>query len=211
MASTRYCTCRPTHCRRGDAIEGAHREAVTAALECIAAVDDVARAGVNYAGGGDAERRATIGDARGRATRTSHRRAHARRIRCRRATSPRRATWYVGIVGRAAHVDHGVRVRRREHERFALTCASVHGAGFRRYGSERIVLSPRGRWALRVRGLKAEFVMVLLPGVLDGRPVRTASAPFLLNADCRAWRAGGGMGHGQYRRREEYMTDCHME
>ena len=27
----------------------------------------------------------------------------------------------VGIVGRAAHVDHGVRVRRREHERFALT------------------------------------------------------------------------------------------
>ena len=59
------------------------REAVAVALECIAAVDDVARAGVNYAGGGDAERRATIGDARGR---VSHRRAHARRIRCRRAT-----------------------------------------------------------------------------------------------------------------------------
>ena len=25
MASTRYCSSRPTHCRRGDAIEGAHR------------------------------------------------------------------------------------------------------------------------------------------------------------------------------------------
>ncbi|XRB16474.1 hypothetical protein RI054_12g63180 [Pseudoscourfieldia marina] len=166
MASTRYCTCRPTHCRRGDAIEGAHREAVTAALECIAAVDDVARAGVNY-----------------RATQY----LYIWRIRYGDTVPYWTVPYWVALdVSRAAHVDHGVRVRRREHERFALTCASVHGAGFRRYGSERIVLSPRGRWALRVRGLKAEFVMVLLPGVLDGRPVRTASAPFLLNADCRA-------------------------
>ena len=44
----------------------------------------------------------------------------------------------------------------------------------------------------------AEFVMVLLPGVLDGRPVRTASAPFLLNAE-----PGGGLGAlpGHVRRR----------
>ena len=47
-----------------------------------------------------------------------------------------------------------------------------------------------GRWRSRAIGLKAEFVLVLLPGVVDGRPVRTESAPFLLNAE-----PGGGMGH----------------
>lgn len=52
---------------------------------------------------------------------------------------------------------------------------------------------------LRERGLLAEFVMVLLPGVLDGRPVRTASAPFLLNAE-----PGGGLGHVRRRADDEY-------
>ena len=166
MASTRYCTCRPTHCRRGDAIEGAHRRSLrracgsatytpsthvgsSAASTCARpsrrrwsasrpSTTWRERASTTRAGAtpNDVLPLATPEGAR-RARRTRHRRAHARRMRCRRATSPRRATWYVGIVGRAAHVDHGVRVRRREHERFALTCASVHGAGFRRYGSER--------------------------------------------------------------------------
>ena len=40
----------------------------------------------------------------------------------------------------------------------------------------------------------------MLPGVVDGRPVRTESAPFLLNAE-----PGGGMGH--YRRRDVYDDD----
>ena len=48
--------------------------------------------------GGDAERRAAADDAQGRATHSSRRRAHAGRIRGRRARPavPPRATWYVG-------------------------------------------------------------------------------------------------------------------
>ena len=78
----------------------------------------------------------------------------------------------------------------------------MHGAGFRRYGSGRIELVVSGRWTTRERGLKAEFVMVLVPGVLDGRPVRVPCAPFLLNAE-----PGGGMGHVRRRADDDYDDD----
>ncbi|GHP06173.1 hypothetical protein PPROV_000492000 [Pycnococcus provasolii] len=185
------------------------REAVAAALESIAAVDDEERLGVNYAAVLEAVVPVTPNDVPAPTTSKGARRAGRAAVRMHGAFAagvPRHATWYVGIVGRAAHVDRGMRVRRREHELSARTWASVHGAGFHRYGSGQIALMPRGRWTTRERGLKAEFVMVLLPGVLDGRPVRMPCAPFLLNAE-----PGGGMGHVRRRDDDGYDDDGHSD
>ena len=83
----------------------------------------------------------------------------------------------------------------------SLTSTFASALAARRYDgvSKRIKLRGVGRWALRPRGLLAEFVLVLMPAIEDGRPVHTASAPFLLNAE-----PGGGMGHQRSQPSDEW-------
>ena len=160
-------------------------DAVAAALESIAAVNDESLLGVIYAA--DWVASLTPNDVPAPTTRSGARRVRraSRRIKDAFVAGVKDHTKYIGIVGRVKKPgNRGVKVRRREHERAGEAYASMHGAGFRRYGvSKRIHLRVVGRWAMRPRGLLAEFVRVLMPGVHDGRPVRTASAPFLLNAE----------------------------
>ena len=176
-------------------------EAVAAALESIAAVNDESLLGVIYAA--DWKASMTPKDVPAPTTHSGARRVRraARRIKDAFAAGVTDHTKYIGIVGRVKKPGNsGMRVRRREHERAGEAYASMHGAGFRRYGvSKRIRLRAVGRWALRPRGLLAEFVLVLMPGIEDGRPVRTESAPFLLNAE-----PGGGMGHRRSQPSDEW-------